>query len=263
MLTDETVPAEGARYAAPLVLLPGLWARTQVWRGFATYLAHRGWECRVLDLRGAGGLEARARAVAEYLATLPAPAVLLGHDAGGLVAHEAARQAGAAAVVMVAPLVSGDAATRGLVLNLRSLLGVALGWPVAPPGPEALAPVLAELSPSERVAVTARLGADDGAALRDLVRGRLAPHPGAVPTLVLAGARDPLLPAAAARALADAMGAELQTVADAGHWMLAGAAWQRAVGLVHRWIVQQLGAPLLELYPEAMAEREAEEEEGE
>ena len=32
------------------------------------------------------------------------------------------------------------------------------------------------------------------------------------------------------------------------------------VAAVHRWIVQRLGAPLLELYPEAMAAREEEEE---
>jgi hypothetical protein len=30
--------------------------------------------------------------------------------------------------------------------------------------------------------------------------------------------------------------------------------------VVHRWIVQRLGASLLELYPEAMAARESDEE---
>src|SRR5207247_106143 len=84
MLTAETLPAEGARYAAGLVCIPGLWAGSRVWRGFASYLGHRGWECHLLDVRGVvGGLTARAAAVREYAAALPAPAGFVGPDAGG------------------------------------------------------------------------------------------------------------------------------------------------------------------------------------
>src|SRR5438552_18193593 len=84
MLTAETLPAEGARYAAGLVCIPGLWAGSRVWRGFASYLGHRGWECHLLDMRGvAGGLAARAAAGGGYAAALPAPAPLVGPDAGG------------------------------------------------------------------------------------------------------------------------------------------------------------------------------------
>src|SRR5439155_2971703 len=64
MLSAETPPTEGARYAAGLVCIPGLWAGSGVWRGFASHLGHRGWECHLLDVRGvAGGLAARAAAV--------------------------------------------------------------------------------------------------------------------------------------------------------------------------------------------------------
>jgi pimeloyl-ACP methyl ester carboxylesterase len=66
MLSAEMPPAEGARYAAGLVCIPGLWAGSGVWRGFASHLGHRGWECHLLDVRGvAGGLAARAAAVRE------------------------------------------------------------------------------------------------------------------------------------------------------------------------------------------------------
>jgi pimeloyl-ACP methyl ester carboxylesterase len=97
--------------------------------------------------------------------------------------------------------------------------------------------------------------------IRDVARGRPAPAALAgVPGLLLAGARDPLLPPPEAAALARAVGAEHQQLEVAGHWPLAGPAWQEAVGRVHRWIVQRLGAPLLERYDEAMAERDAEDE---
>src|SRR5712691_13543848 len=119
MLTDETVPPEGGRYAASLVLLPGLWAGRDAWRGFATFLAHRGWECRLLDLRGSGGFAARAAALEEYQGALPGPAVLLGHDAGALLAAATGRRA--TAVVLLAPLVPGSAAVRTLTLETRAL----------------------------------------------------------------------------------------------------------------------------------------------
>jgi pimeloyl-ACP methyl ester carboxylesterase len=259
MLTDETVPAEGGRYAAPLVLVPGLWAGRDAWRGFSTYLAHRGWECRLLDLRGAGGLEARTTALVDYVAHLPTPPVVVGHGAGALVAAAAAAGGRVAAVVMVAPLASGQATTRMALLTVGTLFGVALARPVAPSG-RTVATILAGLSDVERGAVAARFGPDDGAALRDLVRGRLPAGRLGVPALVVGGAVDPLLPPPAADALARAYGADLRTVDAAGHWLLAGARWQAAVDTVHRWIVQRLGEPLLETYAEAMADREAEED---
>jgi pimeloyl-ACP methyl ester carboxylesterase len=259
MLTDETVPAEGGRYAAPLVLVPGLWAGRDVWRGFSTYLAHRGWECRLVDLRGRGGLEQRAAAVGAYVERLPAPPVIVGHDAGAVVAAAAAAEGRVAAVVLLAPLATGHAATRATLLSLGTLLGVALARPVAPPA-QTVAGLLAGLSDAERTAVAARLGADDGAALRDLVRGRLPPRRLPVPALVVGGADDALLSPTAAVALGRAYGAEARIVDGAGHWLLAGSRWQAAVDVIHRWIVQRLGEPLLETYAEAMADRDAEEE---
>jgi len=47
----------------------------------------------------------------------------------------------------------------------------------------------------------------------------------------------------------------------AGHWLLGDAGWQPAVSLVHRWLVQRLGEPLLETYAEAQADREPSDDE--
>jgi pimeloyl-ACP methyl ester carboxylesterase len=261
MLTDETVPAEGARYAASLVLLPGLWSGRDAWRGFATYLAHRGWECRVLDLRGTGGFAARAAALGEYLGGLSGPVVLLGHDAGASLALAAAGEARGrvAAVVLLAPLVPGSPGVRALTLEPRALVRIALGRTVRPPGERAAALAWGDLPPSVRAAAALRLGPDDAALVRDLLRARVPLHAAPVPALLVAGDRDPLLDPAAAAAIARTLTADVHVLPDAGHAILAGPAWQRAVGVVHRWIVQRLGAPLLETYAEAMADREAEE----
>jgi pimeloyl-ACP methyl ester carboxylesterase len=265
MLRIETLHAEGPRYATSLVLVPGLWAGPPVWRGFASYLAHRGWEAHLLDVRSvSGGMAGRAAAVAEYAASLPSHPVLVGHDAGAVAAWEAARVgAGAAAVVLVAPLLPGSPSTRAFLLETRRLLPLLLGRPVPPPAAAAAALALGELPQAVRAGVAAGLAADAAAVVRDLVRGRPAPAPRTgTPAFVLGGARDPILPPADAERLASAIGAEHQSLSAAGHWPLAGPAWQEAVGRVHRWVVQRLGESLLDRYEEAMADREAEDDDG-
>lgn len=251
MLTVEPVHAEGARYTASLVFLPGLWAGPEPWRPMAGYLAHRGWEGMLVDLRGIqGGLAARAAAVAELAATLPAPPVLVGHDAGALVALLAMVRGPALAAVLLDPLVPGSGPIRRLVSAPRTLLPLLLGRPVPPPDGGVLA------------AASALAGARRG----------LAPEPAAVvretmrrsrvsrahhPVLILGGDRDPLLPLPTLQAFAATLGAETRVLEGEGHWPQAGTGWQRLVPVVHRWLVQRLGAPLLERYAEAMAERDA------
>jgi pimeloyl-ACP methyl ester carboxylesterase len=264
MLRAETLQAEGSRYAAALLFVPGLWAGAQAWQSLAGYLAHRGWECHLLDARGiAQGLAGRAAAVAEYAAGLGSHAVVLGHDAGALVALATAAR-GAAAAVLVAPLVPGTRSVRALAFAPRTLAALLTGRPVPPPGGRPARLLAAGLPEAVREELARILGPDDVAVVREVLWGRARPLVAApVPTLVVSGARDPLLPPPAAAALARALGAEQRVLAEAGHWPLAGPGWQRAGDLVHRWIVQRLGEGLLELYPEAMAGREAASDDGE
>jgi pimeloyl-ACP methyl ester carboxylesterase len=264
MLTAETVHPEGARYAAAVVCIPGLWAAGGVWRGFASYLAHRGWECHLLGVREIpGGIEARAGAVADYVAELPVPAILLGHDAGALVALAAAQRRRPAAIVALAPLAPGSRGARLLVRAPGSLLALVLGRPVPPPAGAAAAPWLDLVEPLAG-GVRVALAPEDAASVRDVAWGRFRPPPAAgIPAVLVGGARDRILPPADAEALARRLGAEPHVLEGAGHWSLAGPTWQAAVALVHRWLVQRLGEPLLELYAEAVAEREAEDDGGE
>ena len=263
MLTSETLPAEGPRYAASLVCIPGLWAGPAAWRGFGSYLGHRGWECHLLDVRPVrGGIAARGAAVAEYLAALPGPAVLLGHDAGALVALDAASKRPTAGLVMLAPLAPRGRTAQRLIASPRRLVSLVLGGMVAPPDGPAAAAWL-DVPEPVRAQTVRGLAGEDAASVRDVAWGRVrAARPvNDPPVLVLAGDRDAYLPLDSAEALARAVGAERQVLEGAGHWPLAGAGWQTAVAVMHRWLVQRLGAGLLELYEEAMAEREEPSEE--
>jgi pimeloyl-ACP methyl ester carboxylesterase len=259
MLPAETVRTEGPRYAARLVLIPALWTGPAAWRGFATALGHRGWECHLVDVRGVrGGVEARAAAVDEYAASLAVPVVLIGHDTGGLVAAAAARRA--AAVVLLAPLAPGTPGARAVVRSPRAVLAMLLGRPVPPPAGRIAAERAGDVAAAARDAVVGVAGPEDAATVREVAWGRVQLAPPGVPALVLRGEHDPLLRPAEAPALAGRRGAELHAIDGAAHWPLAGPAWQRAVDTVHRWVVQRLGAPLLERYEEAMAERDADDE---
>jgi alpha-beta hydrolase superfamily lysophospholipase len=259
MLTAETLHPEGARYAASLVCVPGLWAGRPVWRGFASYLAHRGWECHLVEVRDVvGGVAARGAAVADYAAALPGPAILLGHDAGALVALAAAAGHAPSAVVLLAPVPLGGRGVRLLVLSPRSLVALLAGRRVPPPEGRSAAGWL-DLPAPLAAGVRPALGSEDAESVRDVVWGRFRPAlPAGVPALVVSGEDDHTLTPRAAAMLAGTLGAEQRLLRGIGHWALAGSRWQDTVALVHRWLVQRLGEPLLELYAEALAEREGE-----
>ena len=250
MLTCVPVHPEGPRYATSLIFLPGLWAAPDVLRPLATFLGHRGWEGLIADFAGApADPQARAAAVAAVAASRPAPPVVVGCDASGVLALQAARRAAVAAVVWLAPVRPGSPALRRAVSPWAVLRALVSGADVGRP----------------RGAQSAGLFGRDTAGLRDLevgpvvvdaVRGRTRPWPAGVPTLLLSGERDHLLAPPAARRLADEVGGEAAVMAGAPHWLLGPDHWLACASRLHRWLVQRLGEPLLELYAETIAERD-------
>lgn len=237
---------EGPRYGAPLLFLPGLWSAPDVWRRPAGLLAHRGWEGWIVDPSGGGGAAARADRVAAVAGDFGRPPVLVAADGAGLVAIEVARRMAVAAVVWIAPVLPGGAAVRRAVSPWGVLAGLLLGRRIARP-----AAWLAETD-----AAGWRRDAEEAAVVVDLVRGRTAVGRLGVPTLLVAGDRDPRCQTRERAALAEALGAEVFVLPDAGSVPLAVGEWQTHAGAVHRWLVQRLGETNLELYAEAMADRE-------
>lgn len=247
------VPGEGGRYRVPLLVIPGLWSPPDLWRGFASYLAHRGWEVSLLGLDAvSGGLASRADAVAAHARTLQTRPVMLGHDAGAVVALLAARMVPAAALVLLHPVEPGSAAARTLTRRWDAVAALVRGRALPPPRGVAATRCFGPLD----AALTARLVAEPKEPVLDVVRGRVTMPPASAPALLVGSRDDPLL--AAPEALATALGAESAVLPAPGHWAAAGSGWQPAVTAVHRWLVLRLGEDLLELYAEAMAERDAE-----
>jgi non-heme chloroperoxidase len=252
MVTGTPVHPEGPRYGASIAYLPGLWTGPQVWRTAAQYLAHRGWAGLLIDASGvAGGVAARARSVTEYLRKLPAMPVLVGHDAGALVALAVAAGVEVPAVVLVSPLRPGTPGTHALAWSRGLPWALVSRRPVGPPRGATGRAFLAD-RPSD-----AGASPEDPRLLSELARRTPMARPVVMPpALVLHGALDPFLSSDEARGLSADLGAELIDLDGQGHWLPAGATWQRAGDRVHRWLVQRLGETNLELYAEAMADRE-------
>ena len=254
MLTATPVHPEGPRYAAPIVYLAGIWVAPAVWRPAATYLAHRGWAGRLLDTRSVpGGIAARAQAVAADLARRAAPAVLVAHDAGAMVALAVAATVPVRALVLVSPLVPGAPGTHAVTWSRGLVWSLLRRRRVAPPSGRTGDAYLGGLASDAR----AGLASEDPRMLSELARrSRIRRPPTMPPTLVLRGDADPVVSDADARGLADDLGADLAEISGQGHWLLAAPAWQDCVHRVHRWLVQRLGEDNLELYAEAMADRD-------
>jgi pimeloyl-ACP methyl ester carboxylesterase len=252
MVTSTPVHPEGPRYGASIAYLSGLWTGPLVWRAAAQYLAHRGWAGLLVDASGvAGGMAARATAVVEYLRKLPAMPVLVGHDAGALVALAAAARTEVPAVVLVSPLRPGAPGTHALAWSRGLPWALVRRRPVSPPEGVTGRAFLADRPPD------AGATPEDPRFLSELARRMPVPRPAPMPpALMLHGARDPFLSSDEARKLTADLGAELIELDGLGHWLPAAAAWQRVGDRVHRWLVQRLGETNLELYAEAMADRE-------
>jgi non-heme chloroperoxidase len=242
------VPPEGGRYATSLVLVAGLWTPAATLRGMASFLGHRGWEGRIPELVGQGGLTARADTVAAAVRSVPAPPVLVGHGAGALVALEAAQRAPAAALVLLLPTLPGSVASQTLTRRWEALAALILGRDVPAPGGASARRIYGPTAPPALVP-------DTREAVLDVVRGRVSLRAvPALPTLLVSSPDDPLLGPESAGSLAATLGATHRTL-PGGHWTITGPRWRDAVAVVHRWLVQSLGESLLELYEEAMADR--------
>ncbi len=249
-LVIESVAAESTKFTAPMVLVHGLWCTAAVWRRFMGYLAHHGWDCQAVNLRGRAGSgepcalgEVRfADFVAdlhEVIAACEAPPILLGHDLGGLVALQCAARA--RGVVALAPLVPGSVAVPALpsLRGVRARLALWRRLPLPPPSRRRAFDYFGTRPPQT-------LSADSAIVLHELARVEVRLANGvAVPQLIVAGTDDAVSALAAVERLARQVGAQIQRVPGAGHALPWEPGWEKRVSAIHRWLVQSLGEPLL------------------
>lgn len=250
-LEIESIAAETPKFTAPIVLVHGLWCRATVWHKFMGYLAHRGWTCHALNLRGHSTATVHTAiadvTLAEYLddvrqviAASEAPPIIMGHDLGGLLALQSARH-GARAVVALAPLSPRAIArdTNRAVFGWSARLATWRRVPLPPPRGKIAAEYFAEGPPGGTLPESSRVARE----LREITL-RLSTC-GPVPALVLGAERDPFCPPIALQQLAHQVGAAFQTAQGATHAMPWERGWEQRVAETHRWLVQTLGEPLL------------------
>lgn len=229
------VRAESRRFVPPLLFLPGLWTDVAVWRAPMSLLAQRGWDCFALQLPPEPiAWPAWRQRIAATVSSLADPPVILGHDAGALLALDVSE--GVVARVGLAPF-PARAYTSGAAAPLprwrvrwAAWRGAAVARPAAladvdePPGGwrAAAAPWMVEALTWQPASV-----------------------PSVAPGLLVVGEDDVLFPAAAVAPLAAACGCSVLRLPGAGYGMPWARGWDRHFGRVHRWLVQALGAAAL------------------
>ncbi|MBY0276015.1 alpha/beta fold hydrolase, partial [Candidatus Binatia bacterium] len=131
------LPPESERYRAELIFVHGLWVDSRIWRGIAAGFAHRGWSCVLVDRVSSSGDSddsswvGRVAHVAARREVLP---IVIGHDAGALVALDLAARGAVRAAVAIAPLLEGASPLQSPSARLvRRLRGDRAA--IAPPDP--------------------------------------------------------------------------------------------------------------------------------
>jgi pimeloyl-ACP methyl ester carboxylesterase len=258
----EVTAAEVERFAAPLLLLHGLWTGSWLWTRMTGYLSHRGWETWALDLPGRPGAgpeeSGGVSGVSHFLAriesavnAMPAVPVVVTHDAGAALALRAVATVAVRGLVLLAPLLPGHGALRLASGTMGRALRSILGRTLDPPGGPAGASYFGTTAPEVVDLLRARVVSEPGRVVYDLLRGSLEPgRPAAVPpALVIGGTHDPVVPAPVLADTAQALRAE-QVLLPGGHWLPLEEGWRETTTCMHRWIVRRLGAELLLLREE-------------
>jgi pimeloyl-ACP methyl ester carboxylesterase len=215
------------------------------------YLAHRGWTCHAINLRGHGDAGGRQHIatlrIADYLsdverviALCEAAPIVVGHDLGGLLAL-ACSPAAAPAVVALAPLVP-----RAIGGAPHPVLG---GWrvrlaswqlrPLPPPRGAVGAEYFARAAPGGVAADSPQVAHELNDETFELQAS------GGRPTLVMAGDGDKFCPPHSVERLARHVGAQFHTMEGAQHAMPWEVGWERCAAATHRWVIRALGEPLL------------------
>lgn len=237
------IEAENERYAATLVFLHGLWAGPELWRGLAMGFAHRGWRCAVVDSRSSAperpGFDEWCEDVAGEVEKLQLPAVVIGHDAGGLVALRLAAEGRAAASVAVAPLLDGPKPLLDAVTRFRGRFGIGA---IEPP---ALDHPYREARTGEAQGILQQALVLEPAARVGSLRGSAtAPGAATVPSLLVAQAEDVVVPQPLIEITASGLEADVMTL-PGSHWPMLEPNPDGWMSPVHRWLIRRLGPSLL------------------
>lgn len=235
-VTVDSCFAEHEKFAAPVILLHGLWTTSGIWRGLMGCLAHRGWTCHALHLPRLGAIDWTVwlDLVGRLLRELEVKPVLIGHDVGATLALG---QVDACATVALAPVTRPDLAG---IVSWRRRLQAGLGWPVSPPSGRERERYLGS-------SVAGGVVAEAPGVIRSLPGELVAVLPTRRPVLVAVGRDDMVTPRQALAQIELPATVEVRSV-DGGHALPWSSRAEILASEIHRWLVQQLGERLLLLH---------------
>jgi pimeloyl-ACP methyl ester carboxylesterase len=247
-------------HPVPLLFIHGAWHAAWCWdEHFLEYFAARGYRAVAVSLRGHGRSPGRERLranrirdyvddVAEAVARLPVPPVLIGHSMGGFVVQHYLEKHTAVAAILVAPMpptgagrVTVYAARHHTLAFLKANAALRLGPMVATPD-LARALFFSASMPDAQVNLYQRRLQDesyraflDMLAL-DLVRTKRVNR---VPMLALGAENDTLLTQRQLHRTAAAYGAEVQIFGDMAHDMMLESGWEAVAERIDGWLTAQ------------------------
>lgn len=248
-------------HAVPILFVHGAYADAWCWaENFLPWFAVRGWAAYAVSLSGHGASDGRehldswsiadyVRDVAEVVAHLPTPPVLVGHSMGGMVIQKYLEQASAPAVVLMASVppqgllgsMLGLSVSRpGLMRDLNRLLGgrqlpletLREALFAQPIGADKLLHYLRHIQP------------ESARALWDMTLFNL-PHVSRMhrpPMLILGAGRDQLISVSDVQATARSFDLEAEIFSDMGHGLMLERDWRKVAERIDLWLKARLNA---------------------
>lgn len=243
----------------PVIMVHGAFCGGWAFEAFRAPFEAAGHAVLTPDLRGHGerdpaetviGLSMTdyARDIAALCTAQDQPPILIGHSLGGLVAALAARRTRLRALVLLAPSapwgVSGSSIEEAVTAVGLHMLGPFWAQSIAPDRSLMRQYSLDRMPKDEREAVVARLHAESGRAVWETLNWWLDPFmttsvgAGAlpVPSLVLAGERDVVHPAATVRQTAQRIGGQYLQLPGMSHWLLGEPGWEEVAEIALGWL---------------------------
>lgn len=239
------IEPESDRYRAELVLVRGLWVDASIWRAAAAGFAHRGWRCVVVE-RGEDVAPAEAGAawrqgVEDAVRGRETKPIVIGHDAGALLALDLASRGLVRGAVAVAPLLDGLRVVlpplARLLLPLRRKAAV---------NPPALGHAYFARIPLEQHATLCAGLRPEAASLLSELERLTAPAAPVVPALLVAQQADEIASQLFVEICARGIEADFLRL-QGGHWPMLEPRVDDWITQIHRWIIKRVGHGLLVL----------------
>lgn len=251
-------PAQGDRYPAPLLFVHGAYVGAWCWaEHFLPHFAAAGFDAYAVSLRGHGyspgrenlaahSIDDYAADLAEAIAAIGRPPVVIGHSMGGFVLQRyLARRALPAAVMIAAVPPQGLGAASfelawrdpSLLTELNGLIQAGRASPAA-----LLRAMFAQPVDADRLARYHRqCQRESQRAIWDMTFVHPFGHLGVerVPLLYLAAELDRLIPLHHHHVGAALLGVTVETLPGFGHGVMLEPGWMRAADRVIGWLRQQ------------------------